>query len=136
MNGQPHEPPYVILDSDTSQEKTFDAIGSVASLQVSWRIRIVFVLLSILSLLWLGGAIIGWAFSSLLYLLTMYKVDAFDTWMWRFWKGMHRAPIFAIGMLVAAFKPSLGMGFIILYFIFCEEGTLPIFQDLLGKLGK
>lgn len=123
---------YVILEEEPSKS-SYESLSNVANLQISWRLRLLFLLLSFFSLLWFFLSCMGLALSSTIYLLTMRKIGLSKTYVGRFWKGVRRAPAFTLGFFIAPLAPSLGLGFIVLYFIFCEKNALPLFEGVLKR---
>lgn len=139
-NGRiPSEPEYIILDAlpheEERKKRPFEDLNFVSAIHVSWKARLIFLLLAGVCAMWFMGSVICWAFSSLFYLLSAYRYEPFNQWMWRFWEGMVRAFVFTIGLMVASLSPPLGLGFIMLYFaLYEEEGIMTqMFRTNLSK---
>lgn len=133
-------PEYIILDGEYTEEQAhkdpFDDISSISKVKIPWAFRILFIFLSVLSVLWLGGGIIAWSILSLADFVTFYKFPELDSWTKRFWQGIRRALALGSGFLVSILSPSLGLGFIMLYCLLHEDKDTVLAQMVRANFTK
>ncbi len=130
-------PEYVLLDGDQTASSggsnRFEEISNVGRIKVPWAFRIMFALLTLLCGAWFCGSVIGWAFSSVGYMLSFNRAESLDLLVKRFLLGMRRALAFGIGFLASILSPPLGLGFIMLYCLLYEDKEATIARMVRAK---
>jgi len=112
-------PEFIIIDDESKTETPphgFPKFKEPIVKQPSWKMRILFIFISLVAFIWTIGALFFTLCSGALTLITFNSVKFFQNLTKLYWSWTRGGTIVTLGFLVSAFNFSLGLIMMIYYF--------------------
>jgi len=117
-------PEFIILDDESEGEGpagSYSRIQEPPLKKPSWKMRLLFVVISFVAFMWTFGAFFFTLCAGILTLLTFFKVPLFCNLTKLYWAWTRGGTIVTLGFFVAVFNFSLGVIIMLYYFSHTQE---------------
>jgi hypothetical protein len=122
-------PEFIFIDEGEEKQELphrkssfpYEEISRLKGVKYPFFLRMFSLFASILALLWAWGALLCTLGLGAVALITVGQWKEVNELIPIYWKVLKRAMVFFIGCLVGVFSPTLGFGFVLLYFMLRGE---------------
>jgi len=113
-------PEFIIIDEDEPKTgvppRGFPKFKEPIVKQPSWKMRLLFIFISIVAFFWTIGALFFTICAGILNLVTFKSLKFFQNLTKLYWSWTRGGTVVALGFLVSAFNFSMGLIMMIYYF--------------------
>lgn len=133
---QIHRPEYVVLEKeepekgDGEQNQYFQALSMLQTIKPSYGLRVVILLCLVLVSIAACVVVFFFLIHLLVAAVVLFQNKKVNSYLYQSWKNVKKLFVFVAGIALGFFSPSLGMGYIILYFM---QEKIPLNKAILSR---